>query len=69
VIKQTDLRHSIPVTPAVRLISAPDREDAAARPAMLAQHLACLTALTAAVSAVTADPGGELGAPEVGLPC
>src|SRR5260370_19100759 len=44
-------------------------EDAAARPAMIAQHAACLLALTtAAVRAVTAEPGDELGAPEVGLP-
>jgi hypothetical protein len=58
-------RHTEPVT----LADALGREEPAARPAMVAQHAACLTALTAAaIAAVTAEPGGELGAPEVGLP-
>jgi hypothetical protein len=36
---------------------------------MVAQHAACLLALAvAAARAVTDDPGGELGAPEIGLP-
>jgi hypothetical protein len=36
---------------------------------MVAQHAACLIALTtASTRAVTADLGGELGAPEIGLP-
>jgi hypothetical protein len=53
----------------VTLADALGREEAAARPAMIAQHAACLMALTAAaVRAITAEPGGELGAPEVGLP-
>jgi hypothetical protein len=53
----------------VTLADALDREQAAARPAMIAQHAACLTALTAAaIAAVTAEPGDDFGAPEVGLP-
>jgi hypothetical protein len=53
----------------VTLASALDREEPAARPGMIAQHLACLAALTtAAARAITDDPGGELGAPEIGLP-
>jgi hypothetical protein len=53
----------------VTLTSALDREEPAARPGMIAQHAACLAALaTAATRAVTDDPGGELGTPEVGLP-
>ena len=53
----------------VTLAAALDREDPTAWPAMIAQHAACLTALTAAaVRAITAEPGDELGAPEVGLP-
>jgi hypothetical protein len=58
-------RYSKPVS----LADAMDREDRAAWPAMVAQHAACLIALTsAAAQAMTADPGGELGAPEIGLP-
>ncbi len=58
-------RYSEPVT----LADALGREDRAAWPAMVAQHAACLIALTsAAARAVTDDPGGDLGAPEVGLP-
>jgi len=34
----------------VTLVTALDREDAAARPAMVAQHAACLSALTAAAT-------------------
>ncbi len=57
-------RHSQPVS----LADAMEREDHAAWPGMVAQHTACLIALTtAACRAVTADPGGELGVPEVGL--
>ncbi len=53
----------------VTLPAALDREEPAARPAMIAQHAACLTALTAAaVRAITHEPGDDLGAPEVGLP-
>ena len=45
------------------------REDRAAWPGMVAQHAACLIALTsAAARAVTDDPGGDFGAPAVGLP-
>lgn len=56
-------------TDLVSLTSALDREDPAARPGMIAQHLACLAALTtAAARAITDDPGGELGTPEIGLP-
>jgi hypothetical protein len=58
-------RHSEPVS----LTDAMEREDRAAWPAMVAQHTACLIALTgAATRAVTADPAGELGAPDIGLP-
>jgi hypothetical protein len=58
-------RYSEPVS----LADAMEREDHAAWPGMIAQHAACLIALTtAATRTMTADPGGELGAPEVGLP-
>lgn len=58
-------RYSEPVT----LTSALDREEPTARPGMIAQHLACLAALTAAAArAITEDPGGDLGTPEIGLP-
>jgi hypothetical protein len=58
-------RHSEPVS----LADALDREEPAAWPGMVAQHAACLIALTAtAARAVTDDPGREFGAPEVGLP-
>ncbi len=58
-------RYSEPVS----LADAMDREDQAAWPVMVAQHAACLVALTAAAAwAVTADRGSDLGAPEVGLP-
>jgi hypothetical protein len=58
-------RYSEPVS----LADALDREDRAAWPGMVAWHAACLIALSsAAASAVTADPGDDLGAPEVGLP-
>lgn len=56
-------------TELVTLTSALGREEPAARPGMVAQHLACLSALTvAATRAITADPGGDLGTPEIGLP-
>jgi hypothetical protein len=58
-------RYSEPVS----LADALDREEPAAWPGMVAQHVACLATLTtAATRAVTADPGSELGAPEIGLP-
>jgi hypothetical protein len=58
-------RYSEPVT----LAEAMEREDRAAWTGMVVQHAACLIALTAAATrAVTADPGGEPGAPEIGLP-
>jgi hypothetical protein len=58
-------RYSEPVS----LAGAMDREDSAAWPVMVAQHAACLIALTtAAAGAVADDSGGEFGAPEVGLP-
>jgi len=60
--KQT--RYSEPVS----LADAMQREERAAWPSMVAQHAACLIALTTAADrVVTTDPGGELGAPEVGL--
>jgi hypothetical protein len=53
----------------VSLADAMQRENHAAWPGMVAQHAACLIALTtAAAHAATADPGGEFGTPEVGLP-
>jgi hypothetical protein len=58
-------RYSEPVS----LAEALAREQPDAWPGMVAQHAACLAALTtAAARAVTADPGGDLGTPEVGLP-
>jgi hypothetical protein len=58
-------RYSEPVS----LAEAMEREDRAAWPVMVAQHAACLIALTnAAARAVTEDPCGDLGAPEIGLP-
>jgi hypothetical protein len=58
-------RYSEPVS----LSEALDREQPGAWPGMIAQHAACLQALTtAAARAVTTDPGGELGTPEIGLP-
>jgi hypothetical protein len=58
-------RYSEPVS----LADAMEREDRAAWTVMVAQHAACLIALTsAAARAMTDDPGGELGAPEIGLP-
>jgi hypothetical protein len=53
----------------VSLADAMDNEDRAAWPGMVAQHTACLAALTsAAAQAITDDPDGGLGAPEIGLP-
>jgi len=53
----------------VSLTAALDREQPAARPGMIAQHLACLAALTtAAARAIADDPGDYLGTPEIGLP-
>ena len=58
-------RYSEPVS----LADAMEREDHPAWPGMVAQHAACLIALTTgAARAMTDDPGCELGAPEVGLP-
>src|SRR5439155_18302733 len=51
------------------LAGAVEREDHPAWRVMVAQHAACVIArTTAAARAMTAEPGGELGAPEVGLP-
>ena len=61
--KQT--RYSEPVS----LAEPMAREDRAAWPNMVAQYAACLIAFTTAADrAVTADTGGELGTPEVGMP-
>jgi len=58
-------RYSEPVS----LADAMEREDRAAWPVMVAQHAACLIALTSAAARAVADePEAELGAPEVGLP-
>jgi hypothetical protein len=56
-------------TEQVTLIAALTRENPAARPAMVAQHCACLSAMASAVSRViAAEPHDDLGAPELGLP-
>jgi hypothetical protein len=58
-------RYSAPVT----LLAALRRESAAARPGMIEQHRACLTAMLALVSKVVpAEPDDGLGTPELGLP-
>jgi hypothetical protein len=58
-------RYSEPVT----LAAALRRENAAARPAMVAQHGACLAAMIAAAGRITdTEPGDDLGTPELGLP-
>ena len=58
-------RFSEPVT----LPTALSRENPAARPAMVAQHCACLSAMASAVSRlITAEPHGDLGSPGLGLP-
>lgn len=58
-------RFSEPVT----LAGALARENPAARPAMVAQHCACLTALTSAISRqAAAEEHDDLGSPELGLP-
>lgn len=58
-------RYSEPVT----LAAALSRENAAARPAMVARHCACLAALLAAAGQVIAgEPQDDLGTPEIGLP-
>jgi cytochrome c1 len=57
-------RFSEPVT----LADALARENPAARPAMVAQHCACLTEMTSAISRETAAEDDELGSPELGLP-
>jgi hypothetical protein len=56
-------------TEPVTLAAALTREDPAAWPAMVAQHCACLTAMTSAISRETvAAEHDELGSPELGLP-
>ena len=58
-------RYSEPVP----LAAALRRENAAARPAMVAQHCACLAAMIAtAGQMIGAEPGDDLGTPELGLP-
>ena len=58
-------RFSEPVT----LAAALTRENPAARPALVAQHCACLSAMASAISRViTAEPNHDLGSPELGLP-
>jgi hypothetical protein len=58
-------RYSEPVS----LADAMEREDRSAWPSMVAQHAACLMALTsAAARSVAADPGGDFGTPDLGLP-
>jgi hypothetical protein len=55
-------------TEPVTLAAALARENPAARPAMVAQHCACLTVMTSAISRDTAEDHDELGSPELGLP-
>jgi hypothetical protein len=55
-------------TELVTLADALDREEPAARPGMIAQHVACLAAMTTAATLAAADTDGELGAPQIGLP-
>jgi cytochrome c1 len=57
-------RFSEPLT----LADALARENPAARPAMVAQHCACLTVMTSAISRETAAEDDELSSPELGLP-
>jgi hypothetical protein len=58
-------RYSEPVT----LLAALRRENAAARPGMIEQHRACLTAMLALISnLIAAEPDDDLGTPELGLP-
>jgi hypothetical protein len=58
-------RYSEPVS----LWDALDRENRAAWPSMVAQHAACLIALTtAATGAAMDDEDREFGVPEIGLP-
>jgi hypothetical protein len=58
-------RYSEPVS----LLEALEREQAAARPELVAQHLELLTSMgSAAAETINADAGGMFGAPEVGLP-
>jgi hypothetical protein len=53
----------------VSLADALTRENPAARPGMVAQHCACLTMLTSAVSRIAAgEQPDDLGTPELGLP-
>jgi hypothetical protein len=60
---------SRPYTEPVTLATALQRENAAARPAMVGQHCACLAALvTAAGRVIEAEPHHDLGTPEIGLP-
>ena len=53
----------------VGLLEALEREDVAARPEMVAEHLDLLVTMgSAAAQTINGDPGGMFGAPEVGLP-
>jgi hypothetical protein len=56
-------------TEPVTLAAALQRENAAARPAMVARHCACLAAMIAAAGhVIDAEPHDDLGTPELGLP-
>jgi hypothetical protein len=56
-------------TEPVSLPAALEKENIAARPGMVEQHRACLSAMLALVSQVVTDePQEDLGAPELGLP-
>lgn len=52
----------------VSLADALDREDQAVWPGMVAQHAACLIALTTAAGAAADDDDRVFGVPEIGLP-
>lgn len=55
-------------TEPVTLADALARENPAARPSMVAQHCACLTAMGSTISRETTAEDDDLGAPELGLP-
>jgi hypothetical protein len=55
-------------TEPVTLADAMARENPASWPAMAAQHCACLTVMTSAITRDAGEEHGGLGSPELGLP-